>query len=187
MSVAVWPDHLLTLDEWDALPEDNSRHYELVEGVLVVSPPPILLHQWAVWELASQLQRQLPAGSTALTDAEVTVDSGHPPTVRAPDVLVLPTTAIGVKRARCDASELTLAVEIVSAGSVRTDRVTKLHEYAEAGIPNYWMVDLDIPVSLDAYGLVDGKYELLASSTDTVQLSSPVALTIDLASLVTPR
>jgi hypothetical protein len=38
MRVMPGPDHLLTLAEWDALPEDTSRHYELAEGVLVGRP-----------------------------------------------------------------------------------------------------------------------------------------------------
>jgi hypothetical protein len=29
-----WPDHLLSLAEWDELPEDVSRRFELVEGML---------------------------------------------------------------------------------------------------------------------------------------------------------
>ncbi|QUG99647.1 hypothetical protein HUO13_01510 [Saccharopolyspora erythraea] len=32
------PDHLLTIEEFDELPEDGSRRYELQEGVLQVSP-----------------------------------------------------------------------------------------------------------------------------------------------------
>ncbi len=156
-------------------------------GLLIVSPRAALIHQWAMWELAAQLQRQLPPGLTALTDAEVTIEASYPATVRAPDVLVLPTAAITADRARCDAAELVLAVEIVSVGSVRTDRVLKMFEYAEAGIPNYWIVDLDAPVSLDAYGLVDGRYEQLAAAEGTVALSSPAPITLDLPELVTPR
>lgn len=34
-----------------------------------------------------------------------------------------------------------LAVEIVSPDSVARDRVTKLREYAQAGIPEYWVID----------------------------------------------
>lgn len=34
-----------------------------------------------------------------------------------------------------------LAVEIVSPDSVARDRVTKLREYAQSGIPEYWIVD----------------------------------------------
>jgi Uma2 family endonuclease len=54
------PRELMTLAEWDALPEDNSAHYELQEGVLVVSPKPARRHQLAVTRLASQMERQLP-------------------------------------------------------------------------------------------------------------------------------
>ena len=32
---------LLTLEDWDALPEDNSAHFELQEGVLIVTPRPL--------------------------------------------------------------------------------------------------------------------------------------------------
>lgn len=103
MTVPPSPDHLLTLDEWDALPEDNSRHYELVEGKLLASPQPALLHQRAMTRPA-------------------------------------------------------------------------------------WIIDLDPPaVSLSAYLLVDGNYEVLADSTGTVELRSPVPLTIDLESLTARR
>lgn len=33
-----WPNHLLTLDDWEALPEDELLRLELVEGVLAVVP-----------------------------------------------------------------------------------------------------------------------------------------------------
>jgi len=56
---ASWPDHLLTLAEWDALPQDTSRCYELVEGVLLVVPRPPL-HQRAMWRLCSKIEDELP-------------------------------------------------------------------------------------------------------------------------------
>ena len=43
------------------------------------------------------------------------------------------------------ASELVLAIEVVSLGSRRMDRVVKYHEYADAGVPHYWVVDLGGP------------------------------------------
>jgi Putative restriction endonuclease len=36
-----------------------------------------------------------------------------------------------------------LAVEILSPGSLRTDRIIKHSEYADAGIGHYWIIDLD--------------------------------------------
>lgn len=46
------------------------------------------------------------------------------------------------------AGEVAVVAEIVSPGSRRTDHVTKRGEYADAGIPHYWIVDLDEPVTL---------------------------------------
>jgi Uma2 family endonuclease len=50
------------------------------------------------------------------------------------------------------------------------DRVLKFSEYAEAGIPQYWILDLDAPTSLLAYILVDANYELSGEHTDVAAL-----------------
>ena len=42
---------------------------------------------------------------------------------------------------RASAADILLAVEILSDGSRRTDRVTKMSEYAESQIPEYWLLD----------------------------------------------
>ncbi|TLF74510.1 Uma2 family endonuclease [Nocardia cyriacigeorgica] len=183
-----WPDHLLTLADWDALPEDNSRSYELVEGVLIVSPRPLALHQRAIWRLAGQLESQLPEKLGALPEVELIVDAKAPPTVRIPDLIVVPTTEIEGNPARWDADDVLLAVEILSDGSRRTDRVTKFAEYAEIGIQCYWLIDIEPPVHLTAYELVDDHYELVADSTNHVTLDlSGTPVTVDLASLTSAR
>jgi hypothetical protein len=38
ITVAPWPDHLLTREERDELPEDEFGRSELVDGVLVITP-----------------------------------------------------------------------------------------------------------------------------------------------------
>jgi len=137
VTAAPWPDHLLTLDEWGALPEDASRRYELAEGVLVVVPRPAPLHQRARWRLTNQLDRQLPDELTALPDVEVLIDPRHPATVRAPDVVITHDKRAADNPPRLVAADVLLAVEIVSPGTGRMDRVTKPAEYADAGIPHY--------------------------------------------------
>ena len=58
MTAIPWPDHLLTLDEWDALPEDElTRRFELIEGVLLVVPSPTTVHQLVMIKLAGELNR----------------------------------------------------------------------------------------------------------------------------------
>ncbi|MEU7630344.1 Uma2 family endonuclease [Nocardia sp. NPDC049220] len=189
MTVEVqWPDHLLTLKDWIALPEDSSRGYELVEGVLVVSPRPVSLHQRAIWRLAAQLEPQVPSSHGVLTESEVVIDSGPYPTIRVPDLLAVPAAGIDANLPRWKAVDLLLAVEILSVGSKRTDRVTRFFEYADAGIRYYWLVDLDEPASLIGYQLIDGNYELMAEHRErgTLVLAG-TPITIDITALTSNR
>lgn len=48
---------------------------------------------------------------------------------------------------------LLLVVEIVSPSSKATDEVVKRHEYAQAGIPQYWVVDRDPAQTVTMYEL----------------------------------
>lgn len=183
-SLALWPDHLVTLDEWRALPEDTTRRFELVEGTLQVSPRPSVAHQWALSELNYQLRGQLPAHLRALPEVEVVLFESHPPTVRVPD-LVLVDSVARMDAARCAASDVRLTCEVVSHGSVRTDRITKLAEYADAGIEHYWLVDLTrSSPSMEIYRRRTGGYERTATHhEDTFKVAVPSPLTVDLSAL----
>jgi Uma2 family endonuclease len=187
MTVLPWPDHLLTMREWEDLPEDNSRRYELVEGVMQVSPRPIFTHQRAVWKVAAQLDAALPEHLEALPEVEVVIVGVHPPTIRVPDVVVVPSRLANEGCARCRASDVLLAVEIISPGTGRTDRVAKFFEYSEAGIPDYWIVELDGEATLSAYRLVDGEYEFVAHGGGKQTLSRPAPVTLDVDSLTRLR
>ncbi|WP_280299685.1 Uma2 family endonuclease [Nocardia neocaledoniensis] len=183
---APWPDHLLTLADWDSLAEDNSRMYELVEGVLIVSPRPTSLHQRVIKRLAWQLEPQLAAEWEVLGEVEVVIDRSPPPTVRVPDLCVVPAVSEAVPR--WEADEVTLAVEVLSPGTRRTDRITKFAEYAEAGIEHYWIIDLEAPVSLTAYRLAGEHYEVVvdANGPTAIELLER-RVTIDPAALVAAR
>lgn len=49
------------------------------------------------------------------------------------------------------ASDIVLVVEVVEPHSRRTDFVVKRADYADAGIPGYWVIDLEPLVSLTPY------------------------------------
>lgn len=137
--------------------------------------------------LAATLDAQLPDDLSALADVEVLVDAGPPATVRAPDVVVVPTRVAEADPARIDAADVLLAVEIVSPGTRRTDRVTKPAEYADAGITHYWLLELDPVPVLTGYLLVDGEYEVVAHGSAELELSAPAPVRFDVASLVARR
>jgi Uma2 family endonuclease len=60
-------------------------------------------------------------------------------------------------------ADLLLVVEIVSAGSAAMDRGVKLGEYAQAGIPRYWLVDRDAAQTVTLHVLgAEKTYEVAA-------------------------
>jgi Uma2 family endonuclease len=141
------------------LPEDEAFRLELGEGVLSIMPTPLSWHQKAATRLGYRLDEELPTELTSVYDVEVVLADDFL-TIRVPDVVVTTTARYEQDPPRHRASEIMIAVEILSDGSRRIDRVLTFSEYAEAGIPQYWIVDVAEPTTLLAYALVDGAYEL---------------------------
>lgn len=174
---------MLSLAEWDALNEEASRSFELVDGVLHATPRPTTRHQITLKRLAAQLDAQLePLGLECVPEVDVVLVESFPPVVRAPDLCVVSSAVLATEPDRLRPDQIVLVIEIVSPGSVRTDRVAKLSDYAQAGIPNYWIVD---GVSLEAYRLVGSVHELAArGEAGVLRLTEPAPLTIELDALV---
>ncbi|MFD9965772.1 Uma2 family endonuclease [Amycolatopsis sp. NPDC058986] len=187
MSVVDWPHHLLSLDDWAELPETPEFQVEVVEGVLLVSPRPLWFHQRAVTRLGYLLDARLPAEFGAFSEVEVVIHES-PLTVRVPDVVVAPSKLVDAETARLGAENVRLVIEVLSEGTRRTDRVMKFSEYSEVGIEHYWIVDLDDPVSMITYRLVEGEYENFGEHSGAAELDfEGTPITIDLNALTTPR
>jgi Uma2 family endonuclease len=178
---------LLTAAEFAALPEVTDGRYELQEGRVVMSPSPVPEHQLCRHRLQVQLDPQVPAGLCLLP--AVDVDLGLvPPTmpgfVRNPDIVVV--TFSGFERHNRDggllrADEIVLAVEIMSDGSRRTDRTIKHDEYADAGIPHYWIIDFDSRPALTACHLAgESGYIDAAPVSGTFTADEPFPVRLDL-------
>jgi Uma2 family endonuclease len=183
-----WPDHLLTLEEFAALPEDNSRRYELQEGVLIVTPRAATVHQRVAGRLLELLNEQLPTGWEALLDVELVTQAGFPARVRVPDLVVTTVEVVDANLPRLTADQVQLAIEIISPGSRTTDTLVKPHEYADCDIPYYWVIDLDPPVSLVAYHLAgEFGYQEAPAVTRKFSTIEPFPLSFDVAELTAPR
>jgi Uma2 family endonuclease len=122
--------------------------YELIDGELVVTPAPSPRHQIAVQEILALLREHLAADPVGLAIASPADLELRPGTITQPDVFVVPsgTVLAGDQLQWPDVTALLLAVEVLSPASVRTDRVTKRDFYLDAGVPEYWIVDLDARV-----------------------------------------
>lgn len=140
---------LLTVAEFAALPEATDGRCELQEGRIVRSPSPVPEHQLCRHALQVQLDAQVPDGLRLVPAVDIDlqlVPPASPGFVRIPDLVVV--TRAGLERRRRDggllrAEDVALAVEIISAGSQRTDRVIEHGEYADTGIAHYWILDID--------------------------------------------
>ena len=186
----VAPSHLLTVAEYLEIGEIELGYSELVEGRLLMSPSPAFDHNNAALELAPALRARLPTALRVVTDLDIDLQLAQPDapgTVRRPDLVVATDKArLRVRREGgvIRASEVALVVEVVSPGSTRTDYVAKRNEYADAGIPHYWIVDITEPVSLLACHLAgEFGYADDGSVTGRFAAAEPFPIEIDLETL----
>lgn len=185
------PGQLLTIADYMALGEDDERcRRELQEGVLTISPSPTPGHNVAGAKLYAQVDAQLPADLVAVPDVDLDlqlVPADGPATVRRPDLVVVEQAEferVDAEQGILRASAARLVVEIVSPGSRRTDYVMKRSEYADAGIPHYWIIDMSPPLSLVAFGLTQELgYVDDGEVTDVFTTASPCPMTIQLDKL----
>lgn len=180
MKPIAWPDHLLTLDEFAALPEDRSRHYELQEGVLTGAPRPGAWHQRIAYSMAFALEDVLPCEWEPICGVEVVIEERWPPTVRVPDVAIVPARLIDRDLQLLSASDLLGVVEVSVPGSRTLDAVTKRSEYAAAGIPLYWHVDPEPPVTLTDYRLAGDVYRIAWRGGGRFTSTESVRICLDL-------
>lgn len=171
MAAPSYPDRLLSLDDWAGLPGSDRHHLEVCEGVLIATPNPGAAHDHAAMTLALLLDEALPDEWCALGDAEVLV-AQDPLTVRSPDVIVVGRDLVEADPDRAPVDEVALIVEVTVPGTARTDRVTKFSEYAEAGVRQYWIVDLDGPPVIAVFTLDDGWYRYDGEHTAAVTLDA---------------
>lgn len=187
---ALPPARLLTIDEYAALGEDEHGRTELMEGNLVLSPNPAPKHQVAIRELLFQLRSQISPEYELIPDTDIDLElvpDDQPGTSRRPDVSVVRRSArqrVNAHGGFVRAAEVLIAVEVISPGSRRIDRIVKRAEYADAGIPYYWIVDLDPPVSLIACRLEPGVgYRDEPATTGAYRTEEPFPIRIDLDQL----
>ncbi|MFG2047239.1 Uma2 family endonuclease [Micromonospora sp. NPDC048935] len=156
-----------TIEDVLALPDDAPR-VELRDGVLVVVPSPTIGHQNIGNRLWMWLFQHAPAEYEPVTAVGVALT--HRNTLE-PDVLLLSRPVV-VENHYVDAEQVVLAVEVVSPGTRRRDRLEKPAGYADAGIRHYWRIEQN-PVHVYAYDLVDGRYELVADSAEELIVAKP--------------
>lgn len=165
-------------DDLAQLPDDGNR-YELVDGLLLVSPSPTERHQRALARLHLLLASTVPPGLRVYV---APLDVRFSPRVQTqPDLLVVED---GPPRDELNRLPL-LCVELLSPGTRRHDLVLKRRAYEQAGVASYWLVDPYAP-SLTVLELEGGSYREVAHVEENQEWTadSPYAVTVVPAALL---
>ena len=161
-----------------ALPDDGNR-YEVVDGILLVSPSPSWPHQRAVAELWAKLNAYLRsnrAGAAYLAPADVEF---NPRRMVEPDAFVVPLVDGRVPMHFDAVRSLLLAIEVLSPSTARSDRHIKRRLYQSEGVGEYWIVDLEAR-SVERWRPADERPEILDVRIAWQPTGAPTSLEIDL-------
>jgi Uma2 family endonuclease len=135
---SLYGQHDLTVEDWFTLPEDG-RQYELLEGVLVVVPPPSRSHQDIAGELFHRLKSHISAHGAYAGIAPLGVAlSEH--VGFEPDVVYVRPGREQILTPRGVEGVPDLVIEVLSPSTRAFDRGTKLRTYLEHGVPEIWLV-----------------------------------------------
>ena len=128
----------------------EDERIELLRGALVTMSPHNLPHARAVARLNDILVRALGKRALVCCQLPIAVSDDSEP---EPDIAVVPRTSYDTEKARW----AHLIVEVADS-SLRKDRGVKRDLYAEAGIPEYWIVDVQAQLIEVYRGPQDGAY-----------------------------
>ncbi len=146
----------LTYQDWLQTP-DHGWLYEIVEGELVVSPPPAIRHQRVSRRIGFLLFTYLQERDLGeMLHAPVGVRLADD-TVLEPDLIVVrPENAPRIAEHAIEGPP-DLVVEILSPGTASRDLGRKRVLYEAHGVPEYWIVDPESR-SVEVLALSAGRY-----------------------------
>lgn len=127
-------DAVIALHESGVLPFD--RPVEMIDGVLIEISPAHHAHAHAMTKLVIAIRSKLQASSTLLADAAIYLAKDP---MLTPDLVVLPP---GILSHEASGSDPELVVEISDA-ALRRDVGPKARDYAQNGVSEYWIVDIN--------------------------------------------
>ena len=170
-----------TEEEYLHLGETPDR-IELFDGSLVLPPSPTPIHQHVSRRLAGAFD---PSSEAAGLRVYLAVNLRLKPNrIVIPDLVVV--AQIDPTKLLVEPASVMLACEVTSPSNAATDRVLKLHYYAEAGIPWYLLVDTDPEPTLQLFRREGDNYILdsVGKPGEALSFPEPFSVGIDPATLL---
>lgn len=173
----------LTYADYYELPDDGNR-YEIIDGVLHVSPAPSEKHQRSITGLLEQVGphvRRTGLGRVYVAPFDIVFEDRS---VVQPDLVFISRERLAILTEANVQGAPDLAIEVLSPSTRSYDLRQKREAYARFGVRYYWVVD-PLAQTIEAHELIGDTYELIGSATGAANFSAaPFAdLPIDLSLL----
>ncbi|MCC5031923.1 Uma2 family endonuclease [Streptomyces sp. WAC 00631] len=175
-----------TVEEVLALPEHPVRaRYELVDGVLMMSPAPGLAHQIASRCLARRIDDAIAAAGAPFLLVEASIVIGES-RLFIPDIVVVDRSAVRRDTVAVPLEAVLLLAEIVSPHSRAADRILKPVLYAQAEVPAYWRIGLEPEPAVLVHELSGDTYREVQRVTGKqgVEVAGAFPVDLDVAALL---
>jgi len=133
------PKDYYTYDDYLAI--DDGNRYEIIEGELVLTPSPSIIHQHIAATIETVIKNfvaQSNLGMVLIAPLDVVLDSK---VVLQPDVLFVSRERYYIITAACLKGAPDLVVEVISPSSGVRDRIKKSRIYRRYGVKEYWLAD----------------------------------------------
>jgi Uma2 family endonuclease len=163
-----------TYEDYCRLPDDGWR-YEVLRGVLHVTPAPSWKHQRAVLRLGVLAENFLgtePLGAVCVSPLDVILPGRLADPVQ-PDLVFISRERLGIVKDRLVEGAPDLIIEVLSPSNWLDDRRDKFEIYAEAGVREYWIAS-PMERTVEVFVLRNGIYELLGKFGEGEHVRSEV-------------
>ena len=172
-----------TYNELLEMPDDG-RHYEILDGELIVNAAPIPRHQVIAFNIASILRayvRPRKTGTVFIAPIDVVFTQEW---VVEPDIIYIQKQRMSIVTRTNISGAPDLAIEVLSDSTRKRDEITKRRAYEDFGVGEYWIVDPELE-SLKVFRRNDqGRYERVVEVSTEIagsMITSPLFPDLEIA------
>ena len=165
-------ERMTAAEFWEEAPDD--RKAELINGVMVMAPPPLDIHEKLFGFLFSLLRDYVEEHDLGEVRGSRSGVELAPDQVYEPDILFVSRDRLGIVQRHGLVGAPDLVIEILSASTAAYDRGDKLRTYERAGVRELWLIDPYGPAGTEFYHLVEDRYLPVVPNTQGILRSNAV-------------
>ncbi len=144
-------------EDWLKFPQDGWK-YEIIKGVLHMTPLPAINHQLSSGELFRRIANHVKdndLGKVVTAPCGVRLP-GHPVPLE-PDIFFIKKERLDIIGKQYVEGVPDFIIEILSPSNANYDRETKFNLYQQVGVPEYWLVNYEAK-TVECFNLVEDSY-----------------------------